>query len=332
MAWRARRLARRLYERVLEREIDGVPAHVAVIQDGNRRYADQRGAGTAAGHRAGAETTESMLDWCAELGIEELTLYAFSTENFDRPPAEREELFDLIEDKLYQFADDEKVHADEVRIRAIGQLEMLPPRVRQAIDYAESRTADYDSQYLNVALAYGGRAELLGAARDLAGAVEDGRLASDDIGVSAVEARLTERPARAVDLIIRTGGDERTSNFLPWHANGNEAAVFFCAPYWPEFSRVDFLRAIRTYQSRQASWRRTRTERALALASAVGVDRPLVRRLTEKVGDLPELEENVRSVTPGDADPGAGSDGDDGTNAGTAEATATRPSSELSSD
>ncbi|WP_254535571.1 polyprenyl diphosphate synthase [Halomarina litorea] len=295
MVRRVRRLARRLYERVLERELGGVPAHVAVIQDGNRRYADRKGAGTAVGHRAGAETTEAMLDWCAELGIEELTLYAFSTENFERPPEEREELFDLIEDKLYQFADDEKVHEDEVRIRAIGQLDLLPARVREAIEYAETRTADYDSQYLNVALAYGGRAQLLGAARDLAGAIEDGRLASDDIDVAAVEARLAERPARAVDLIIRTGGDERTSNFLPWHANGNEAAVFFCAPYWPEFSRVDFLRAIRTYQSRQESWRRTRSERALALASAVGADRPLVRRLTEKVGDLPELEVDVEA-------------------------------------
>ena len=299
MVPRARRLARQLYERLLEREINGVPAHVAVIQDGNRRYANQRGAGTAVGHRAGAKTTEEMLDWCAELGIEELTLYAFSTENFDRPADEREELFDLIEAKLYEFADEEKVHEDGVRIRAIGQIDLLPERVREAIDYAESRTAEYDSQYLNVALAYGGRAQLLGAARDLAGAVEDGRLTSDDIDVAAVESRLAERPARAVDLIIRTGGDERTSNFLPWHANGNEAAVFFCAPYWPEFSRVDFLRAIRTYQSRQDSWRRARSKRALALAAAVGADRPLVRRLTEKVGDLPELEADVEHEAAG---------------------------------
>jgi tritrans,polycis-undecaprenyl-diphosphate synthase [geranylgeranyl-diphosphate specific] len=297
MARRARRLARRLYERVLEREISGAPAHVAVIQDGNRRYASRKGAETTEGHRAGAQTTEAVLDWCSELDVEELTLYTFSTENFDRPPEQREELFDLIETKLYEFADEDRVHEEGVRIRAIGQLDRLPQRVREAIDYAESRTAAYDDQYLNVALAYGGRAQLLEGARDLAKAVEDGRLSSEEIDVAAVESRLAERPARAVDLIIRTGGDERTSNFLPWHANGNEAAVFFCAPYWPEFSRVDFLRAIRTYQSRQESWRRTRTKRALALAQAVGADRPLVRRLTEKVGDLPELEADVERAT-----------------------------------
>jgi tritrans,polycis-undecaprenyl-diphosphate synthase [geranylgeranyl-diphosphate specific] len=302
MARRVRRLARRLYERVLEREISGAPAHVAVIQDGNRRYASRKGAETTEGHRAGARTTEAVLDWCSELDVEELTLYTFSTENFDRPPEQREELFDLIETKLYEFADEERVHEEGVRIRAIGQLDRLPQRVREAIDYAETRTAAYDDQYLNVALAYGGRAQLLEGARDLASAVEDGRLSSEEIDVAAVESRLAERPARAVDLIIRTGGDERTSNFLPWHANGNEAAVFFCAPYWPEFSRVDFLRAIRTYQSRQESWRRTRTKRALALAQAVGADRPLVRRLTEKVGDLPELEADVERATTEDRD------------------------------
>ncbi|PSP98541.1 di-trans,poly-cis-decaprenylcistransferase [Halobacteriales archaeon QS_5_70_17] len=290
MARRLQRLAHGVYERVLEREVDGAPDHVAVIQDGNRRYAQQRGDDTASGHREGARTTEEILDWCAELGVRELTLYAFSTENFDRPPAEREELFDLIERKLYEFADEPSVHEEEVRIRAIGQLEQLPERVREAVDYAERRTEGYEAQRLNVALAYGGRAELLDAARKVAAAVEADDLTSEDVDVDTVEEHLAERPPRDVDLIIRTGGDERTSNFLPWHANGNEAAVFFCAPYWPEFSRVDFLRAIRTYQSRQQSWQRTRAERALALVGAVGADGGLVRRLRENVGDLPELE------------------------------------------
>jgi len=265
-----RRRALALYERLLEREIDGAPTHVAVIQDGNRRYARQAGDEATDGHRAGAETTERMLHWCNELGVRELTLYAFSTENFGRPPEEREHLFDLIEDKLRKFADREEVHENEVRIRAIGELGQLPERVRDAVDYADRRTAGYDEFHLNIALAYGGRAELLSAARDLARDVADGTLDPADIDVAEVESRLYEGPARAVDLIIRTGGDERTSNFLPWHANGNEAAVFFCSPYWPEFRRVDFLRAVRTYQAREASWRRTRAERALALIRAVG--------------------------------------------------------------
>ena len=272
MLQRLRGVTRRLYERVLECEIGGVPAHVAVIQDGNRRYAREHGAKTTDGHRAGADTTERVLKWCADLGIEELTLYAFSTENFERPPEEREVLFDLIAEKLRTFADRPEVHDRGVRIRAIGETQKLPERVREAIAYAEERTADHDAFQLNVALAYGGRAELLGVARDVARAAAAGECDPEDVTVETVEDRLTTGPTRDVDLIIRTGGAERTSNFLPWHANGNEAAVYFCAPYWPEFSRIDFLRAIRTYESRRESWRKTRAQRAAALVRAAGDD------------------------------------------------------------
>jgi len=259
----------RAYERLLRRDIEDGPDHVAIIMDGNRRYARERGDETTEGHREGSRTTEQVLRWCQDLGVEELTLYAFSTENFDRPPAEREHLFDLIESKLREFADAEGVHENEVCIRALGEVERLPDRVREAVDHAEERTASYDRFRLNIAVAYGGRAELLGAARDTLAAVDEGRLDPDEVDVAAIDRRLYARPVRDVDLIVRTGGDERTSNFLPWHANGNEAAVFFCAPYWPEFSKVDFLRAIRTYESREASWRHTRTERAIALVRAV---------------------------------------------------------------
>jgi len=278
------------YERLLRREISGAPAHVAVIQDGNRRYASKQGDDAPDGHRAGARTTERVLDWCKEMGVEELTLYAFSTENFDRPADERESLFDLLEEKLYEFGDDDRVHDGKVCIRAIGDVDRLPERVREAVDYAERRTAQYDEFTLNVALAYGGRNELLGAAREVARAVEDGDLAPDDIDVAEIEDRIYARPLRDVDLIIRTGGDERTSNFLPWHANGNEAAVFFCTPYWPEFSKVDFLRAVRTYESREESWRRTRAERALALVKALGgVELDEARGVIERFrGKLPE--------------------------------------------
>jgi tritrans,polycis-undecaprenyl-diphosphate synthase [geranylgeranyl-diphosphate specific] len=272
MLQRLRGLTRRLYERVLEREVTGVPAHVAVIQDGNRRYAREHGEETTDGHRAGADTTERVLEWCADLGVEELTLYAFSTENFERPPEEREALFDLIAEKLRTFADRPEVHDRGVRIRAIGETERLPERVREAIAYAEGRTADHGTFRLNVALAYGGRAELLGVARDVARAAAAGECDPADVTVGTIEDRLTTGPTRDVDLIIRTGGAERTSNFLPWHANGNEAAVYFCAPYWPEFSRIDFLRAIRTYESRRESWRKTRAQRAAALVGAAGDD------------------------------------------------------------
>jgi tritrans,polycis-undecaprenyl-diphosphate synthase [geranylgeranyl-diphosphate specific] len=266
---RLRGLAGRAYRRHLRREIDDVPAHVAVIQDGNRRYARERGDDAPEGHRAGADTTERVLDWCADLGVSELTLYAFSTENFARPDEELEPLFDLLEGKLREFADADRVHDQGVRVRAIGDVARLPPRVRDAVAYAERRTAGNDRFTLNVALAYGGRTELLDAARDIARDVAAGALDPADVDVETVEERLYDRPIRDVDLIVRTGGDERTSNFLPWHANGNEAAVYFCAPYWPEFSEADFLRAIRTYESREASWQRARAERAAALVRAL---------------------------------------------------------------
>ncbi|MFB6140495.1 MAG: polyprenyl diphosphate synthase [Halosimplex sp.] len=267
---RARQLAQGAYERLLEWEVSGTPSHVAVIQDGNRRYARTRGDDATDGHRAGAETTEQVLEWCQEVGVDELTLYTFSTENFDRPDEENEALFDLLCEKLREFADADRVHDSEVRIRAIGETHRLPDRVRDAVDYAERRTAGYDELHLNIALAYGGRAELLSAARDVAREVEAGDLDPVDIDVETVDRRLYEGPSRDVDLIVRTGGDERTSNFLPWHANGNEAAVYFCTPYWPEFRKVDFLRSIRTYEHREESWRKTRARRALALVKALG--------------------------------------------------------------
>ncbi|SDB98268.1 polyprenyl diphosphate synthase [Natrinema hispanicum] len=257
------------YERLLSREISGAPTHVAVIQDGNRRYARKQGGDANEGHRAGAKTTERVLEWCQDIGVEELTLYAFSTENFERPPDEREALFDLLETKLREFADADRVHDNGVHIRALGDVDRLPERVREAVAYAEDRTSDYDEFVLNIALAYGGRAQLLEAVRGVADAVDAGDLEPDEIDVEDIEQRLYDQPVRDVDLIIRTGGDERTSNFLPWHANGNEAAVFFCTPYWPEFSKTDFLRGIRTYEHRQESWRRTRARRALALLGAV---------------------------------------------------------------
>jgi tritrans,polycis-undecaprenyl-diphosphate synthase [geranylgeranyl-diphosphate specific] len=292
MLERLRRVPMRLYERLLEREVSGTPTHVAVIQDGNRRYAREKGADRTTGYRAGAKTTESMLQWCRDLDIQELTLYAFSMENFERPPEERELLFDLIEEKLREFADREEVHEHGVRIRAIGETHELPERVRDAVSYAERRTAGYDRLHLNVALAYGGRAELLAAAREAAHDVREGTLDPEEIDAAELERRLYDGPQRDVDLIVRTGGDERTSNFLPWHANGNEAAAFFCTPYWPEFRRVDFLRAIRTYEAREESWRRTRARRALALVRTVtDVELEEARRILDSFrGSLPDGE------------------------------------------
>lgn len=258
------------YEGLLKREISGTPSHVAVIQDGNRRYARNNGNKATDGHRAGAKTAERILNWCQEFDIEELTLYTFSTENFNRPPEENEALFDLIGEKFRTFADNERVHNSEVAIRAVGETDRLPQHLQNAINYAEGRTVDYDRFRLNIALAYGGRTELLNAAQAIGAEVSKGALSPHEIGVETIEKYLYDGPSYDVDLIIRPGGEERTSNFLPWHANGNEAAVYFCTAYWPEFRKIDFLRAIRTYESREQSWRRTRVRRALALVRTIG--------------------------------------------------------------
>jgi tritrans,polycis-undecaprenyl-diphosphate synthase [geranylgeranyl-diphosphate specific] len=300
MLRRLRRLADSAYERLLQRELGQTPSHIAVIQDGNRRYASKQGQKKTEGHREGAQTTEQILNWCDELDIDEVTLYAFSTENFERSDEELEALFDLITEKFYDFADADRIHEAGVRIRAIGDIDRLPERVQDAVAYADRRTSGYDDLHLNIALAYGGRAELLDATRDVARRVAAGELAPEDIDDETVSEALYEGPTRDVDLIIRTGGDERTSNFLPWQANGNEAAVYFCAPYWPEFRKIDFLRSIRTYEHREKSWRQTRARRALALVRALGETEctEATRVLRRFRGALPSSEQETIDADP----------------------------------
>jgi tritrans,polycis-undecaprenyl-diphosphate synthase [geranylgeranyl-diphosphate specific] len=295
-----RALTSSVYSRLFRRQIADAPEHVAVIQDGNRRYARESGADPTDGHREGADTTEQVLEWCQDLGVAELTLYTFSVENFERPDEELESLFELIERKLYEFADADRVHDEEVRIRVIGEPSLLPDGVQAAVEYAEAQTAEYDQFWLNIALAYGGRTELLKAAREVLRGVDRGDQRTDDIDVETVESHLYDRPVREVDLVIRTGSCERTSNFLPWYANGSEAAVFFCTPYWPEFSKVDFLRAIRTYEARAESWRQTRIQRALTLVQTLSdLEVPEARRVLRTLtGPLtePDSEPPVRAI------------------------------------
>lgn len=230
----------------------GVPEHVAIIQDGNRRYARKRGVSNFDGHSQGAETTETVADWCLELGIKHLSVYTFSTENFNRDEAEKEYLFDLIGRKLGELAVSEKVHKNRIRVRAIGRIGLLPPSLQEAIRKAEAATRGYGGMQFTLALAYGGRSEIADAARSLAQEVREGRLDPAEVDEDVVANHLYPQdggPLPPVDLIIRTGGEVRTSNFLPWQANGNSSPVHFCSPFWPEFNRVEFLRAIRTFQA-----------------------------------------------------------------------------------
>ena len=244
-----------LYERILKREVlaGSLVEHIAIIQDGNRRYAMRMGISKALGHSHGADTAEMVMDWCLELGIKHLTLYSFSTENFKREENEKRYLFDLIKNKFVELKRSKRIHGNQIRVRAIGRVEMLPPDLQEEICRTQEATREYEMMYLNVALAYGGQRELVDAARSLARQVSEGKIRAEDVNEDLIASHLYPQDGISVpkvDLIIRTGGDYRTSNFLPWQANGNECAAYFCAPYWPEFRKIDFLRAIRTAQTR----------------------------------------------------------------------------------
>ena len=240
-----------LYERYLGMQCRHVPNHIAIIQDGNRRYAKMLGIDTAGGHSAGADKTEEMLDWAHELGIRHITLYTFSTENFSRSKDEVQHLFDLFKEKLHAVMQDERVKTYRIRIQIVGDRTLLPDDLRNAVDAAEASTRDHDGFCLNIAMAYGGRNEIVLAAREILGEVSTRGLDPESIDVQMVEQHLHGgKGIPPVDLIIRTGNDYRTSNFLPWLASGHESAVYFCAPYWPLFRKIDLMRAIRIYDQR----------------------------------------------------------------------------------
>ena len=240
-----------VYERYLRIQCRHVPNHVAIIQDGNRRYARLLGMETAHGHRAGADKTEEMLDWAHDIGIRHITLYTFSTENFSREQDEVGNLFSLFKEKFRSVLTDERVKKYRIRVQMVGDRSLLPDDLIAAIDAAENATKDNTGFCLNIALAYGGRNEIVLAAREILDGVVKKEIDPAVIDVRTVEQHLHGRKGiPPVDLIIRTGNECRTSNFLPWLASGHESAVYFCAPYWPLFRKIDLLRAIRIYDQR----------------------------------------------------------------------------------
>ena len=246
-----RELFEQVYERSLRAQIRHIPGHIAIIQDGNRRFASARGMIRHEGHRAGAERTEDMLEWTRELGIRHVTLYSFSTENLSRDVEEVQALFSLFKDRFSRVITDERVHRHHIRVQMVGDRNLLPDDLREAIAAAEEATKEYDSYFLHVAIAYGGRNEIVRAARELLEQVRCGTYDPDQIAPPLVETHLcADHNLPPVDLVIRTGNEYRTSNFLPWLANGHESAVYFCAPYWPLFRKIDFFRALRVYSQR----------------------------------------------------------------------------------
>jgi len=239
------------YEWKLEREVkmDRMPQHIAIIMDGNRRLAERFGIRPWEGHRMGAEKLEDVLDWCLDLGIKTITAYAFSTENFNRPKEELEGLFDLFEEYFNKVTKDRKIHNNRTRVKAIGRIERFPKRIRDAIQRAEEATKDYDNFYLNLAVAYGGRQEVLDAVKKIANKVREGSLELGTIDEKTISKNLYTNGLSDPDLVIRTSGEERISGFLIWQSAYSE--LYFCESFWPGFRKIDFLRAIRTFQQRK---------------------------------------------------------------------------------
>ena len=244
--------AYRFYERMLRKEIESgpMPRHLALILDGNRRWARSKSKPPWYGHAVGAEKVEEVLKWCLELGIETITLYVLSTENLKREREELEKLLEIIENHLRKALNERMFDEHEVRVRALGRLELLPPSIRDLLTELERKTSRYSRHFLNVAIAYGGRAEIVDAVRNIVRDVRKGKLREEDIDERTFENYLytSHLPNPYPDLIIRTSGEVRLSNFLLWQSAYSE--LVFLDVYWPEFRRIDLYRAIRTYQRR----------------------------------------------------------------------------------
>ncbi|MDR1954419.1 MAG: di-trans,poly-cis-decaprenylcistransferase [Candidatus Methanoplasma sp.] len=239
------------YKRELVKEVlkGPIPKHIAIIMDGNRRYAAEiLESDSKEGHRKGEEKIEEMLWWCLELNIPHVTVYAFSTENFKRDKEEIDFIMKLSETALYRMADNKKVHENKVRIRVFGNHTILPDSVKEAIKYADERTSSYSDFNFHVAMAYGSREEIISAVKDIATKVANGELRVADISEKIFSDHLYTSDIPDPDLILRTSGEVRISNFLLWQLAYSE--LYFTDVYWPGFRYIDFLRAIRSYQQR----------------------------------------------------------------------------------
>ena len=225
-----------------------MPQHIGMIIDGNRRFAKEKGLNAWDGHKIGAQKINDVLDWCWEAGIKVVTIYSFSTENFDRPEKEVKEIMKIAKAKFEEILEDMRIHQHKVRVKAIGRLHLLPDSVKEAIQKAEESTEDYDQHFLNVAIGYGGRAEIVDAFKKIAKEVLSGQMTPEEINEGVIATNLYTAGLPDPDLIIRTSGEERLSGFLLWQAAYSE--LFFCDVYWPDFRKIDLLRAIRTFQRR----------------------------------------------------------------------------------
>ncbi len=244
--------ANRLRDRLREGDL---PKHVSIIMDGNRRFAWNSQLDRDVGHNQGKEKLKEVMEWILDLEIPYFTVYALSTENIsERSEEELESLYDLYVSGLTEISEDPKIHARKVRVQAVGRLELLPERVREAIRVSEESTSEYSEFLFTVCLAYGGREEIVDAVRDVAAAHADGEISLDSIDTEQISRRLYTSNLPDPDLVIRTSGEERISNFLLWQIAYSE--LHFTDVHWPSFTKSDLYEALESFQKRRRKYGR----------------------------------------------------------------------------
>ncbi|MGA8259356.1 MAG: polyprenyl diphosphate synthase [Arenicellales bacterium] len=232
---------------------EDVPVHVAIIMDGNGRWANKRGLPRIAGHRQGLESVRTVVKRCADKGVSYLTLFAFSSENWRRPPTEVNLLMELFTNALENKA--RRLHENKVRLRVVGDLSRFSPKIRLLVERAEALTRDNRRLNLTVAANYGGRWDIEQACRNICAKVASGEFAQEDLTAAAIGAHLSTSFLPEPDLFIRTGGEQRISNFLLWQLAYTE--LYFTETLWPEFGDAAFDEALASFARRQRRFGQT---------------------------------------------------------------------------
>lgn len=228
-------------------DMNNIPQHIAIIMDGNGRWAKAQGKARTFGHKAGAETLKTIVRAADKLGVKVLTVYAFSTENWKRPLEEVNYIMDLL--CLYLTKEIDEFNANNVQVRFIGTRQGMSQKVLEKMDYALKATQDNTGIILNIAVNYGSQLEIVEAVRKIAAQAVAGKLAVEAIDEGVVEANLYTAGLPAPDLLIRPGGDVRISNFLLWQIA--YAEIYYTKTYWPDFKPEDLVDAIRVFQGRE---------------------------------------------------------------------------------
>lgn len=245
------KLIYKLYEKKLFSEIKNnpIPKHIGIILDGNRRGSKQLGVDYVKGYELGAQKLEEVLDWCWDLGVKIISCWIFSTENFSRPKDQVESIMNLAVKYFQKIRNDKRIFKNEVRIRVLGRREMLPEELQKEIEITEEATKHHNKYDLNLCMAYGGRAEIVDALKQILDKAKEGDIDLNDVDEELISNHLYADDTPDPDLIIRTSGEERLSGFLLWQSAFSE--YYFTDVHWPLFRKIDLWRAIRSFQRRE---------------------------------------------------------------------------------